>query len=201
MNGKERDKYLRMWGFEQYRSSSSGARAVARTAETLRLTDPTLVSPSGGAWKVEVGKLTGFGNAFKELVNARFDAGNKIGIEVSDTDAVQAFSFIQNAFQGGPDIATDVFTSTSTIARDTVYRAAFRYSANDFAAAYSAALESSVKTAATGKVLSKPFSMVALGNNNGGQQLYGYLRSVEYIPPHRLTQDATNAQLLAWAQP
>jgi hypothetical protein len=118
----------------------------------------------------------------------RVDASNKVGVEIYTTNQLQAFSFSAGAFEAQ-------LQGTHTLSADTVYRAAFAYQANDFAAAFSSSLESSIVTDTSGVMPSGSLASVGIGNNNGGQSLNGYLRRLIWSPLR-----IANSALLNWAQ-
>lgn len=169
--------------------------ASSRSAETVTITDSSMMSLAQGTWFAEYGPIWGMGSIFREVAMMRVDGSNKLGIEICGNstspcvlDSPQAYSFALGAF-------TAQLTSGTAVNTTGTYRTAFAYTTNDYAAAFTPALNPSVLTTASGATPTGTFA-VHPGNNNGAQQLYGYLRLLAYVPTRK-----SNGIIQTWAQP
>jgi hypothetical protein len=115
----------------------------------------------------------------------RADASDKIMIALLNDNTLDAEALISNT--------VTTLASSVTVPADTRYRVAFAYQEDDLAAAFSANLGGQIATNTTTDVPTTG-GAIGIGSNEGGQQLDGYIRHLEWLHSR-----VTNAGLQAWA--
>ncbi len=162
---------------------------AARSADVVQLINPALISNVRGTFFVEWQELPGPVGLRRGLVSGYVsNAANLISAEVSATNKATGASVVSAVTQAN-------LLSTNSVVANTIYRAAYAYDTNDFAAAYSSALQSTVLTDTSGSTPSA-FTNVVLGavlaSSNWSNN---YIRRLAWSPAR-----TPNASLLSWAQ-
>jgi hypothetical protein len=160
--------------------------AVTRDADVVTLTDPSVTDITVGSWFAEVGEMAGYAaGGTRQVVSMRADASDKIMIALLNDNTLDAEALISNT--------VTTLASSVTVPADTRYRVAFAYQEDDLAAAFSANLGGQIATNTTTDVPTTG-GAIGIGSNEGGQQLDGYIRHLEWLHSR-----VTNAGLQAWA--
>lgn len=160
--------------------------AVQRNGDAAQLIDPTLF-PISGSLYAEWEEVVGPVSVVRGIVAKRVDTNNVTQLYINSTNGGQ----INGLISGSAQFA---FGSTNAVAAGNVYREALAYAANDFAGAFSTALDASIKTDASGSLLASDGSSF-IGNINGASQPDGFIRKIITYPTRK-----ADAELLAWAQ-
>jgi hypothetical protein len=163
--------------------------AVTRAADVITLTDPTVTDTALGTWFADLGEQPGGAAGGTRMVAAmRSDAADKIIVGLLNDNHLVGESLVAN-------VVTAVESGDTVPTADGNHRIAFAYQASDLAAAFSADLGGNLVTSTSSNVPTGNGD-VSIGNNEGAQQLDGYIRHVEWLHSR-----VTNAGLQAWVSP